>query len=267
MSKIPRLSQIAPLTPIQKELSRSFKLLEKRGFYRPHNSEVARIIQNDRSGFAITEMNIQARIQLWKVRDHYEDKINVSDIDSKRLVSLAGFVKSRGRGGLSTAWTGLHYLEWDKVHRHKDYEVKVPYEFYVPVPVLGNLLGVKATLEYQTKFMYGLMHHVNTNRDYVNRLIADGYTDHSAVTQYHKTVDDLEKIQSIVAEAEKQMTELRHREVTYYLRWLDKIIRHHGIEKFFLPVVVKKMLLREPLLDTDYITHVELTDISTLFHP
>lgn len=265
MSKIPRLSQIAPLTRAQRNLSRYFKQSEKQGVHTPRDCEVAKIVQGDRSGYSITEMNLDARLRLWQVRDHYEDKVNVSDIESKRLVSLAGFVKARGRGGISTSWTGIHYLEWDKEYSHKDYTVKIPYEFYVPVPVLGNLLAAKAMLDYHLKFADGLKAHINTNRNYVERLIEDGYEAHEVVVQYRKVENDITALTPMIEHLESKMVDKRHSEVNVYLRRLDKILRRESIDKFFLPVVIKKMLDKQPLLDEDYGTHIELTNIYELY--
>lgn len=265
MSKVPRLSQIAPLTPLQKKLARQFKLMEKHGVCIPRDHEVARIMSTDRSGYSITEMNLLARIMLWQVRDHYEDKVNVSDIDSKRLVSLAGYVKARGRGAMSTSWTGLHYLEWDKVHKHKDYEVKVPYELYVPVPVLGNLLALKSTLDYTKQLRSSIVTRWKSNQDYVNKLIQDGFEDHHTVTQHRKVEKDIEDLTPIIERYETEMTQKRKDEVTYYLRWLNQTLRKFEIEKFFLPVVVQKMVNGEVLLTEDYTTHIEMRDISELY--
>lgn len=265
MSKLPRLSKVAPLTAIQKELSRTFEQMEKQAGYIPHNEKVLEIISGDRTGTAITLLNLQARCKLWSVRQYYKEKINVSDIESKRLVSLAGFVKARGRGGISTSWTGLHYLEWDKEYSHKDYTVKIPYEFYVPVPVLGNLLAAKAMLDYHLKLGDGLKAHINTNRNYVERLIEDGYEAHEVVVQYRKVENDIVALNTMIEYLESKMLDKRHSEVNVYLRRLDKILRREGIDKFFLPVVIKKMLDKQSLLDEDYDTHIELTNIYELY--
>lgn len=265
MSKIPRLSQIAPLTRTQRNLSQYFKRSEKQGIHIPRDNEVAEIVKHDRSGYSITEMNLKARLMLWQVRDHYEDKINVSDIESKRLVSLGGYVKSRGRGGISTAWTGLHYLEWDKVHRYKDYEVMVPYELYIPVPVLGNLLAIKTQLDYQLQLRSSLRAKRSGDRPFVSKLIADGFEEHLMVVQHRKLEKDIEALDNIIEHYDTTIISKRKEEMQYYLRWLDKMLRSYGVEKFFLPVMVKKMFLGEALLDEDYTTHIEMNEIAELF--
>lgn len=265
MSKIPRLSQIAPLTRTQRNLSRYFKQSEKQGVHTPRDCEVAKIVQGDRSGYSITEMNLDARLRLWQVRDHYEDKVNVSDIESKRLVSLGGYVKSRGRGGLSTAWTGLHYLEWDKVHRYKDYEVMVPYELHIPVPVLGNLLAIKTQLDYQLQLRSCLRTRRNSDSPFVSKLIADGFEEHPLVEQYRKLEKDIGELDNIIEHYDTAIIAKRKEEMQYYLRWLDKKLRSYNVEKFFLPMVIKKMFLGEALLDEDYTTHIEMNEIAELF--